>query len=55
VLDDPDEGRRRALRGRALVLRSYEQQHVFDTFTRMLERQYRRERGIEASHSAIAS
>lgn len=39
ALDHPDEGRRRALRGRALVIRSYERNLVFDRLADVLLRQ----------------
>jgi glycosyltransferase involved in cell wall biosynthesis len=36
VLDDPDEGVRRARRGRAMVMRAYERRHAFDALMKEL-------------------
>ena len=55
VLDDAAEGQRRALKGRELVLRSYEQRYVFDTFVGTLASQAFREKGAKAPERAIAS
>jgi glycosyltransferase involved in cell wall biosynthesis len=53
VLDNPEEGRRRALKGRELVLRSYEQGYVFDAFVNMLATQAV-EKGLKAPQRAVA-